>query len=163
MALPDNYLEQLKREYPRRDGDNGWLAVRTLIPRALSAGLSWERILQGTRAYRAHCDRKGLTGTGLVKQAKTFYGPDQYFEEWADMQPVQSPQERAREARWAGLRARSAAIQFRDPTAMESADVYETVLRRAEREHEECKASYQQSEARDVPNVVSMLTRAKVV
>lgn len=163
MTLPADYLDQLKKIYPRRLGDNGWLHVRSLVPRALTMGASWDRILTGTLAYAEHCNVTGKTGTELVKAARTFYGPCQYFDEWADMPPIETPKQRAEAARWAGLRARSAAIQFRDPTAVESADVYETVLRRAEREHEECRASYGGTGARDVPNVVSMLARQKAV
>lgn len=161
MNLPTDYLEQLKLEYPKRDGDNGWLHVRTLIPRALSAGACWERILRGTKVYRAHCDRKGLTGSEMVKQARTFYGPGQYFEEWADMTPHVSAQERAQAARWAGLQARQAACGFRSPTSVESPDVYELQLRSAEREHEESRRSYSRTAARDMPNVVTMLSQAK--
>jgi hypothetical protein len=161
--LPVDYLEQLKRCYPRRLGDNGWLHVRTLVPRALSAGASWERILAGTQAYAEHCNATGKTGTELVKQAKTFFGPCQYFDEWADMQPIETPKQRAEAARWTGLAARSAAIRFRPPTAMESPDVYETALRLAERECRECTGSLEGSRARDMPNVVSMLARQKAV
>jgi hypothetical protein len=163
MQLPTDYVEQLKREYPCRDGDNGWIAVRTLIPRALSAGTTWERILAGTKAYKAHCDKKGLTGTELVKQARTFYGPGQYFEEWADMQPIQTPQQRAQEARWAGLQARREAIGFRGPTVHDSPDTYETALRQAERERLESTGSRHSPVARDIPNVVTMLLAKKAV
>lgn len=86
--LPSDYLEILKSEYPKRLGDQGWIHVRTLVPRALSAGATWERILKGTRAYRMHCDGTNKTGTELTKQARTFYGPGQYWEEWADMEPA---------------------------------------------------------------------------
>lgn len=159
--LPDNYLEQLKAIFPARDGDNGWFHVRTLIPRALSAGARWDRILAGTQAYRTHCDRKGLTGTEMVKQARTFFGPAQYWEEWADMKPPVSAHERAQAAQWAVLRARQAAIQFRDPAAVESPDVYETMLRQAERECRERTGSYSREAAKSIPNVVSILTQAK--
>lgn len=131
--LPTNWLEILRREYPRRDGDNGWIHVRTLVPRACSAGCSWDRILAGTRAYRAHCDRKGLTGTEMVKQARTFYGPTQYFDEWADMEPVKSAQQVRDEVKWGKLKARAAACGFREPWPVDSPDTYETALREHER------------------------------
>lgn len=163
MQLPTDYLEQLRAEYPRRDGDNGWLHVRSLVPRAITMGATWARILKGTRAYKIHCDRKGLTGSELVKQARTFFGRDQWWEEWCDMAPVQTPQQLAQAARWVGLKARSAAIGFRDPTAMESCDVYETVLRRAEREYEDSTGSRRAPIARNIPNVINMLAKAKAV
>lgn len=134
MQLPNDWLEVLKKEYPSRDGDNGWVHVRTLVPRAvMTMGVRWDRILAGTRAYKAHCDRKGLTGTELVKQAKTFYGPAMYFDEWADMQPVKSAQESRDEAKWLKLRARADACGFRLPYPVDSTDTYETALRDHER------------------------------
>jgi len=141
MNLPPDYVEQLKKEYPRRDGDNGWVHVRTLIPRALTAGATWERILAGTRAYKAYCDKNGKTGTELVKQARTFFGPNQFWDEWADMEPVKTPRQAAEEVRWAALRVRAEACGFRSPTAVESPDVYETAMRQAERE----RAAYPRS------------------
>jgi hypothetical protein len=134
MNLPTDYVEQLRREYPQRLGDNGWIAVRTLIPRALSAGATWERILCGTRAYRAHCDSTGKTGTELVKQARTFFGPQQYWEEWADMQPAKTAHQQLQEKRWEALKQRAGACGFRPPTPVESPDVYETALKFFERE-----------------------------
>lgn len=162
--LPTDYLERLKDSYPSRDGDNGWLYVRTAIPRALSAGSTWERIQKGTLAYRAHCDRKGLTGTDKVKQARTFYGPDQWFEEWADMEPVIDARAAALQARWAALHRRRLAIHFRPPSEMETVDSFETTLRQAEREHG--NGSYGDPTARSVPEmrqVVSILAHSKKI
>lgn len=133
MRLPEDWLEHLRREYPKRDGDNGWIAVRTLVPRAITAGATWDRILAGTRSYRRHCDEKGKTGTELVKQAKTFYGPQNYFDEWADMEPVKTPQQAREEAIWASLNERARRIGFREPWGVESHQVYETALREAEK------------------------------
>lgn len=132
IELPGDWWEQLKREYPKRLGDNGWIAVRTLVPRALSQGATWDRVLAGTRAYRSHCEKEGIVGTAFVKQAKTFFGPSMYFDEWADMQPVKSAQEIAKERRWETLRERARAVSFRDPYPVESPDVYETQLKQAE-------------------------------
>lgn len=161
MQLPPDYLELLKKAYPRRLGDNGWLYVRTSVPRALTCGAIWDRILAGTLAYAEHCNVTGKTGTELVKAAKTFYGPCQYFDEWADMQPVVTPQQRVQEARWVALQARRAACGFRPPTPIESPDVYETQLRSAEREQLESSGTYSGQGARNIPNVVAILTQAK--
>jgi hypothetical protein len=128
MNLPGDYVEILKAEYPRRLGDNGWIHVRTLIPRALSAGATWERILAGTRAYKRHCDTTGKTGTELVKQARTFYGPAQYWDEWADMPaPVTKESQE-----WERLKARNRTVwsfgidmsDFREPRPGETPDDY---------------------------------------
>lgn len=141
MDLPSDWFEQIRKEYPRRDGDQGWVAVRTLIPRAITYGSSWEEILNGTRAYKAYCERKGIAGTEYVKQAKTFYGASQaWLEDWTPP-VVQSPQQLAVERRWDSLRARASAAGFREPHAVESPDVYETQLRAFERERPTAKPS----------------------
>lgn len=133
--LPPDYLEILKAEYPRRYGDQGWIAVRTLVPRALTAGATWEEILEGTRSYRRFCDATGKTGTELVKQAKTFYGSQQLWtEDYSPPQPKRSAQELALEQRWERLRARGVSAGFRAPLPVESPDVYETALRMHERD-----------------------------
>jgi hypothetical protein len=48
----------------------------------------------------------GKTGTEYVKQAATFFGRDQWFEEWADMD-VRSEHEIAIDRRWEALQERA--------------------------------------------------------
>ncbi len=158
MQLPTDWLEQLKREYPKRDGDNGWIAVRTLVPRALSAGATWDRIMAGTKAYRVHCESTDKSGTAYVKQARTFYGPEQYFDEWADMLPVKTQKQIAEEARWVMLKDRAAACGFRQPSSVESEGAYETSLRFAEREY---AAKLNKETARPVAEVINFLSKEK--
>jgi hypothetical protein len=160
MGLPADWLEILKREYPRRDGPHWWLRVRTLLPQSLSAGAKWEDILEGTRAYRGYCDRQGITGTAYVKPACNWfdYRTQGWTEDYAPPPKPKSPQDLRQEARWAGLQARAAAIGFRGPSAVESADVYETVLRRVEREHAETCPS---SAKNDPASVVTLLVKEK--
>jgi len=135
QVLPSDYWEILKREYPRRYGDQGWIAVRTLVPRAIGAGATWAEILEGTRAYRRFCDATGKTGTELVKQAKTFYGFNQLWtEDYSAPEPKRSAAECALESRWNALRARAVSSGFRAPLSVESPDVYETALRVYERD-----------------------------
>jgi hypothetical protein len=135
MRLPAEYWEILKAEYPRRYGDQGWIAVRTLVPRALTAGATWDEILEGTRSYKRFCDATGKTGTELVKQAKTFYGPQQLWtEDYSPPTPKKSAAQTILEQRWSKLRARAVAIGFRAPLPVESPDVYETALRLYERD-----------------------------
>jgi len=157
-SLPAEYVEILKAEYPRRLGDNGWIHVRTLVPRALTAGATWERILAGTRAYKTHCDTTGKTGTELVKQARTFYGSVMYFEEWADMQPVKTVKAQAEETRWEALKVRAKACGFRPPTTLDSEGAFETSLRLAEQER---AAALTSNKSRPVVDIVSALAKAK--
>lgn len=107
--LPPDFLEQLRSVYPRRNGDQGWGKVRTLVPREIAKGASWDRILAGARNYAKHCMETGKTGTEYVKQAATFFGRDQWFEEWADMD-VRTPAEIAADQKWAALEQRGAAV-----------------------------------------------------
>jgi hypothetical protein len=81
QELPTDWFEQLKSEYPKRYGGQGWAAVRRLIPARLSEGASWDELLNGTKAYAKFCVHTGKTGTELVKQARTFYGRDCWFSE----------------------------------------------------------------------------------
>lgn len=135
LGLPEEYWEILKAEYPRRYGDQGWIAVRTLIPRAITAGAKWTEILEGTRAYRRFCDATGKTGTELVKQAKTFYGFNQLWtEDYSAPEPKRTAAEQALERRWETLRARAVSIGFRAPLPIESPDAYETQIRLYERD-----------------------------
>lgn len=134
-GLPSEYWEILKAEYPRRYGDQGWIAVRTLIPRALTAGATWDEILEGTRAYKRYCDETGKTGTELVKQAKTFFGPNQLWtEDYSAPAKPKSASEIAAERRWESLKERARLAGFRGPHAIEPADAYETALRIYERD-----------------------------
>lgn len=161
MSLPADYLDQIKAVYPKRWGDQGWLHVRTLIPRALTAGATWEEILQGTKAYAAYCDARGITGSEHVKCARTFY--DYRTQGWTeDYAPPPRPKTAADqrlEARWDSLKARATAIGFRPPTPVESADVYETTLRQVERER-----SYATPSANHDPsaNILTLVSKVKV-
>lgn len=85
MSLPENWLELLKAAYPRREGAQGWAHLKRLIPRAIAGGASWSRILAGTHEYRRHIERSGKVGTEMVKQAQTFFGPGEWWEEYADI------------------------------------------------------------------------------
>jgi hypothetical protein len=160
MRLPIDWLEILKREFPRRDGPHWWLRVRTLLPQSVSGGATWDDILAGTRAYAAYCDRQGITGTQYVKPACNWYDyrTQGWTEDYAMPAKPLSPAAQVEAARWVGLRARGEAAAFRPPTAVESPDVYETALRLAERARGETCPSPANNDPR---SVVSMLARSK--
>lgn len=162
MHLPTDWLDQLKREYPRRDGPQWWLRVRTLLPQSFSAGATWEDVLEGTRAYRAYCDRQQMTGTQYVKPACNWYDyrTQGWTEDYAPPQKPKTQKEIGEERRMEALLARGAACAFRPPSPVESADVYETALRLAERERA-ASPSGPANRGPDLENVVSMLGKAK--
>lgn len=158
-SLPSDYWDQIKAIYPSRWGDQGWIHVRSQIPRAISAGHTWADIVRGTRAYAEYCDQRGITGTEHVKCARTFY--DLRTQGWTeDYSPPPRPKtaEALRlEARWDCLMARAAAIGFRAPTDIESADVFETALRLAERERSYGTASASRDPSANILTLVGKL------
>lgn len=158
--LPTDWLEQLQTIYPKRYGPQGWIRVRTLLPQCISAGAKWPAIWVGTKDYKRYCDDTQITGTVHVKAASTFYDfrTQGWTEDYAPQPRPRSAVDLKLEARWDSLKARATTIGFRLPTAVESADVYETVLRRAERERSLAAPS---ATSAPVQKVVSLLARAK--
>jgi len=88
MNLPPDFLAQLRASYPKRSGGQGWGHVPKLIHRAVSAGASWQEILDGTKAYKRWCDLTGKTGSEFVKQASTFFGPGMWWAEEYELPTV---------------------------------------------------------------------------
>lgn len=133
-SFPEDWLKQIKDLYPRRSGGQGWGALERLMGKIEVQGSQWSQVMEGVRSYRAYCDREGLTGTHFVKQAKTFFGADGWWQESYEPEAKPKlPAEIALERRWQALRDRADLCGFRSPDPLESADVYETSLRFAER------------------------------
>jgi hypothetical protein len=136
IYLPPDWLDQLKRAYPRRTGGQGWGALSRLIPGILRCGATFEQLRTAADSYRAHCDREGLSGTNFVMQARTFFGRDGWWQESyePEAQP-KLPHQIALERRWQALKDRADQTGFRNPTSVElSVDpsVYEDKLKRHE-------------------------------
>jgi hypothetical protein len=131
----DELMKRLRATYPKRDGGQGWGVVQRLLEKAIGNGANVERIELGTKNYAAHCLKKGMVGTEFVQQARTFYGPGQWWEEWADMD-MRSPAQIQLDARWARTKAQAASVGFREPRQHEPIDAYETALRDATRSTE---------------------------
>ena len=130
--LPDDYMEQIKAAYPKRDGGHGWGALPRLIGQALANGAKWERMIAGVKNYAIHCQRKGMVGTEFVLQARTFLGRDWHFDEWAD-QDMRSPAEKAADRAREATLQRAARIGFRQPLPGEPDFRYQDALAEAER------------------------------
>lgn len=127
--LPSDWFERIKAAYPKREGGHGWPIARAKILASIANGASYERILAGTVAYAAHCRKKGQTGTEFVQQARTFYGPGQWWDEYADMD-IRTVQQVAEDTEWSRLKAKAAKEGFRQPVEGESIQVYNTLLER---------------------------------
>ena len=85
MNLPDDWLEQLRTNYPRRNGAQGWAALKRLVPRAIAEGSTFDELLTGAKAYKLYNDRIGKTGTEFVKTAEVFFGRGEWWKEYAEM------------------------------------------------------------------------------
>ncbi len=108
--LPPDYLKQLKEAYPKRDGNNVWSAVPRLIA-TYAPDADWNEMLLGTQNYYRHCGRKAMIGSEYVMQAKTFYGRDLHWQEWATLD-LRTPQQIAEDTRWRQLEDRARALGF---------------------------------------------------
>lgn len=91
MSLPSNWLSIIKQEYPRRAGGNGWKAVERLVPKAISDGATWEDILAGTKGYARYVRSSGKNGSEFVRMARTFFGPDCWWEEFIEAEQDAAP------------------------------------------------------------------------
>lgn len=131
-TIPADWWDQLKAAYPQRAGHQGWVAVRMLVPRRMTEGYTWERILAGTKAFAVHAQKTNQAGTAFIPMAQTFYGPNAYFEEYADMD-TRSPAQIASALRMGAALKRAIGLGFRLPVGNETAEQYESCLRDHER------------------------------
>jgi len=131
-------VAQLKQNYPRRKGGQGWHDTERLIAKHLAAGHKFADILAGSIAYKDFCDREGLTGTEYVKQACTFFGRGCWWtEDYSEPAKPKLPAEIAKERKWQELHDRADRIGFRYPTSLEKLcdpAIYEDRLKQAERQ-----------------------------
>lgn len=134
MTLPADFLDQLRATYPKRDGAQGWSAIPRLFA-AYTAPGEWETILLGTKQYALHCSRKGMVSTEYVMQARTFYGRDRHWQEWAEMD-MRSPSQIAADAKWDGLERRARALGFTTVDRLRGYDVALAAVEKAERDNE---------------------------
>lgn len=133
IVFPDDWFEQLKSVYPSRSGGQGWGEVPRLIHKILMSGGTWPQLLAGATSYRSYCDREGMTGTGYVRMAQTFFGPGCWWQEsYEAEEKPKLPAQIALERRWESLKNRAIAASFRQPTPMElqfDPSVYEQYLK----------------------------------
>lgn len=133
--LPEDWFEQIRSSYPRRDGGQGWPIARRKIEGALAGGAEFGRILAGTRNYASYCKRTGKVGTEMTMQAQRFFGPGLYWDEYADIDG-RSPQQIAQDAKWEGLERRAKALGFTTVDRQRGYDVALRAVEQAERENE---------------------------
>ena len=83
--LPGDWLDQIRKAYPKRVGGQGWGLVRTKVLRLVAQGESFDEILAGAQAYGDLMRATGDAGTCYVKQAATFFGPGEWWREEYDL------------------------------------------------------------------------------
>lgn len=74
--------------YPKRSGGNPKVGAFKAWRARLAEGVSAEELTEAARKYADYCEAAGKTGTELVMQAQTFWGPN---ERWKDDYDVSQP------------------------------------------------------------------------
>ncbi len=83
MTKPDNWLAQLKAEYPKRSkGKNyDWPRASDHILKYMKV-YGFEAILEGTKAFCAASKICGDYGTEFIPMASTFYNQRRFLDEY---------------------------------------------------------------------------------
>lgn len=148
--LPDDWLEQLKAAYPRRNGAQGWAALKRLVPRAIADGATFADMLAGAKAYKAYNDRIGKTGTEYVKTAEVFFGRGEWWVEYAEMANSQRAENLKARARQLGFNAISDEL-------MQDLDALEAKLTGIAKQREEAQRQREIAARKPTEAVVSEL------
>ena len=80
--LPTDWLEQIKKVYPRRRNGQGWGEVKRLVPALIKNGEAWTNILSAAQQYGDYCR---ATNEQYVRMAQTFFGPGEWWLEDYDL------------------------------------------------------------------------------
>lgn len=75
----DEDFETFWAQRPRRDGSDPKRQAQKAWNARLREGITADEMIGGMMAYAQHCDRKRITGSSYVMQARTFLGPDLHF------------------------------------------------------------------------------------
>lgn len=74
-------FEQFWKSYPKRDGGNSKKGAFKAWKARLRAGAKADDLILSASRYAEHMAIQGRTGTSFVKQASTFLGPDDHWQE----------------------------------------------------------------------------------
>lgn len=83
--LPTDWMRQLQAAYPKRAGGQGWGHVRKKVPELINDGHSFEELLDSVKRYCALCKALGDERGPFVMQARTFFGPGEWWLEDYDL------------------------------------------------------------------------------
>lgn len=85
-AMPIDWLDQLKREYPKRSGPMSWPRVFLKLRRALIE-TNWDEIMEGVKRYAKYCQDAGTEGSSFVVAPARFFEDEIYLESLKFEQP----------------------------------------------------------------------------
>ena len=84
--LPTDWMRQIQTAYPKRTGGQGWGHVRKKVPELiLKEGFTFDELLDGVKRYAALCKALGDERSPYVMQARTFFGPGEWWLEDYDL------------------------------------------------------------------------------
>ena len=83
--LPPDWLQQIREAYPKRIGGQGWGHVKKRVPALIKVGESFDDMLEGCEGYSRMLKDTGKYGTEFVMQARTFFGPGEWWLETYDL------------------------------------------------------------------------------
>ena len=80
-------FEAVWADYPPRAGGNSKRAAFRAWSARINSGVPAKAIRDGVLRYRRYLERSGKIGTEFVKQAATFFGPDEHYsQQWGEKQ-----------------------------------------------------------------------------
>ena len=80
-------FEAVWSDYPPRAGGNSKRAAFRAWSARINSGVPAKAIRDGVLRYRRYLERSGKIGTEFVKQAATFFGPDEHYsQKWGERQ-----------------------------------------------------------------------------
>lgn len=80
VSEPEGFVECWS-VYPKREGGNSRADALKAYRGRLKVGTSPHDLLAGVKRYAAYCASKGVVGTEYVKQAATFFGTGNHWQE----------------------------------------------------------------------------------
>ena len=146
--LPDDFLAQLKAVYPKR-ADHGWVAVERQIRKWVANGQDFAAMLAGAKAYAIQSMRDG-TEARFIKMARTFFGPDMWWVEFAELATSQRAEHLKTRARQLGF------AQISDEL-LQDLDALEAKLTGIAKQREEAQKAREQAARKPTEEMVTEL------
>lgn len=84
-SYPEDF-EAIWEAYPDREGGNPKKAAYRKWRARVNAGVDPAELLEGVKRYARYVEARGMEGGRFVKQAATFFGPDEHWREDYEIQ-----------------------------------------------------------------------------